>query len=49
MYFWNINKLKEELRNGALSQSEVFKYFMATTIILAIFDILPINSIISGI
>jgi hypothetical protein len=41
MYFWNINKLKEELKTGTLSQSEAFKYLIATTFFLAIADILP--------
>ena len=36
MYFWNIEKLKQDIKNGGLSESMQFKYFLIW-IILTIF------------
>ncbi len=33
MYFWKINRLKEDLIKGPLSESESFKYLIAITIV----------------
>ncbi|MDP3014845.1 MAG: hypothetical protein Q8N28_00250 [bacterium] len=36
MYFWKINKLKEDLLKHPLSESELFKYLLATTIMYSL-------------
>jgi len=36
MYFWNINKLKEDLKKGPLSESASFKYFFVYVLLFAI-------------
>ncbi|MCK5708086.1 MAG: hypothetical protein KAI43_10575 [Candidatus Aureabacteria bacterium] len=41
MYFWKINKLKEQLRTGTLSQSEIFKYLMAYIVLNLLFHVAP--------
>lgn len=36
MYFWKINKLKSELKENSLSESESFKYLFATTLLYSL-------------
>ena len=36
MYFWNINKLKEDLKEQPLPESESFKYLLASSIVLGL-------------
>jgi len=36
MYFWKIDSLAQDLKNGSLPQSERFKYLLATLIIYAV-------------
>lgn len=36
MYFWKIDKLKEDLKKSSLSESESFKYMLATTILYGV-------------
>ncbi len=36
MYFWNIDKLTEQLISGELSEHEQFKYLMANSILYAL-------------
>lgn len=35
MYFWKVDSLAQDLKNGSLPQSERFKYLLATVIIYA--------------
>ncbi|MCV6638135.1 hypothetical protein [Candidatus Albibeggiatoa sp. nov. NOAA] len=39
MYFWNIDKLTQELMEGSLSENESFKYLIASTIVYGIVTI----------
>lgn len=39
MYFWRIEKLKAELREGALPQRQQFYYYLAQSLVLAIVTI----------
>jgi hypothetical protein len=41
MYFWNITKLKEEIRGGGPSENECFKYLLAFGIFFALCLPLP--------
>lgn len=45
MYFWKIDKLKEDLKKHSLSESESFKYILATSILysMALIPILESN------
>lgn len=36
MYFWNINKLKEELKKGPLPEKDAFKYYFVTIVLYGI-------------
>jgi hypothetical protein len=41
MYFWNITKLKEEIRGGGPSENECFKYLLAFGIFFALLSSAP--------
>jgi hypothetical protein len=41
MYFWNITKLKEEIRGGGPSENECFKYLLAFGIAFALSSSAP--------
>ena len=41
MYFWNINKLKEELKTETLTQFDNFKYLLAYIIAISLFTMIP--------
>ncbi len=36
MYFWNINKLKSDFNEGAVSQRSILKYLIAYTILVGV-------------
>jgi len=41
MYFWNITKLKDEIRGGGPSENEGFKYLLAFAIFFALLSTAP--------
>ena len=41
MYWWNIDRLAEELKTGTLPEEEKMKYFLADSIITAAISLVP--------
>ena len=35
MYFWKVDKLNDDLIRGKLNESEIFKYVMANSLVIA--------------
>lgn len=44
MYFWNIKKLKKDIKNDKLTEGESFKYFFVNLLIISLFSLIPFNS-----
>ena len=41
MYFWNIRKLADQLRDGTLTEAKSFNYFFAVTVVSSLSFFLP--------
>jgi len=39
MYFWNIDKLKQDIKDGGLSESEQFKYLLVCVVLVTLGEI----------
>ena len=49
MYFWNINKLKQDIKDGGLSESEQFKYLLVCVVLMTLSEIFYLGESFSSV
>jgi len=49
MYFWNIDKLKQDIKDGGLSESEQFKYLLVFIVLMTLSEIVYVGESFSSV